>query len=50
VATVEDLLVLKLIANRPLDQRDAILLATDHTIDWPYVEQLGGDMGRLRAP
>lgn len=39
VSTVEDLLVLKLIANRPVDQRDAFLLARDHAIDWPYVER-----------
>lgn len=38
VATAEDLIVLKLIANRPIDHSDTFLLARDNPIDWPYVE------------
>lgn len=38
VATPEDLIVLKLIANRPIDHADTFLLARDNAIDWPYVE------------
>ncbi|MBA4179246.1 MAG: hypothetical protein C0506_01520 [Anaerolinea sp.] len=38
VATVEDLLVLKLIANRKKDQNDLIDLALLDGIDWSYVE------------
>jgi hypothetical protein len=52
VATVEDLVILKLIANRPVDQRDAFLLARDNAIDWPYVERWAATWDvsdRLRA-
>ncbi len=38
VATVEDLLVLKLIANRKKDQGDLYDLAARDGIDWSYVE------------
>lgn len=38
VATVEDLLVLKLIANRKKDQNDLIELAALEAVDWSYVE------------
>jgi hypothetical protein len=39
VATPEDLLVLKLIADRAKDQGDLAALAALPTIDWPYVER-----------
>jgi hypothetical protein len=39
IATPEDLIVLKLIANRPIDHTDTFLLARDNPIDWSYVEQ-----------
>ncbi|HEU4431532.1 MAG TPA: DUF6036 family nucleotidyltransferase [Myxococcota bacterium] len=38
VATPEDLIVLKLIANRPKDQIDLLGLAALDGLDWPYVE------------
>ena len=38
VATLEDLIVLKLIANRPQDHVDTFHLARDNAIDWGYVE------------
>ena len=44
--------VSKLIANRPVDQRDAFLLARDNAIDWPYVERWAATWDvsdRLRA-
>lgn len=37
VATAEDLIVLKLIANRPVDHTDTYLLGRDNAIDWAYV-------------
>jgi hypothetical protein len=39
VASVEDLIVLKLIANRPKDQVDLLALAALQGIDWSYVER-----------
>lgn len=39
VATPEDLIVLKLIANRPQDIADSIELAQMPDLDWPYIEQ-----------
>ena len=39
VATPEDLIVLKLIANRTRDHIDVDTLARQETIDWAYVEQ-----------
>ena len=38
VASAEDLIVLKLIANRPKDQVDLLALAALPGIDWSYVE------------
>ncbi len=38
IATVEDLIVMKLIADRPKDQVDLIGLAALSNIDWTYVE------------
>lgn len=52
VATVEDLLVLKLIADRPKDQGDLDGLARRPGIDWAYVERWANEWGveaRLRA-
>jgi hypothetical protein len=42
VATPEDLIVLKLIANRPTDHVDTFLLGRDNPIDWEYVEHWAG--------
>jgi hypothetical protein len=39
VATAEDLIVLKLIADRPKDQADLIGLTQLEGLDWLYVEQ-----------
>jgi hypothetical protein len=39
VASPEDLIVLKLIANRPKDQVDLLALAALPDLDWPYVER-----------
>lgn len=39
IATVEDLIVLKLIASRAKDQNDLLGLARLSGIDWPYVER-----------
>ncbi len=39
VATAEDLIVLKLIANRPKDQVDLLGLAALPSLDWPYIER-----------
>ena len=39
VATVEDLIVLKLIANRPKDQLDLLGMVALPSIDWAYVER-----------
>jgi hypothetical protein len=55
VATAEDLIVLKLIANRPKDQNDLRGLAQLPDLDWPYVEHWASEWGvldelrRLRA-
>lgn len=52
VATVEDLIVLKLIADRPKDQGDLDGLARLPGIDWGYVERWAEEWGlatRLRA-
>jgi hypothetical protein len=38
-ATPEDLVILKLIANRPKDQRDLLELGQMPDIDWAYVEE-----------
>lgn len=38
VATVEDLIVMKLIAGRSVDQHDILGLIRIPDIDWPYVE------------
>jgi hypothetical protein len=38
-ATPEDLVILKLIANRPKDQRDLFELGQLPDIDWSYVEK-----------
>ena len=39
VASPEDLIVLKLIANRPKDQVDLLALAALGDLDWAYVER-----------
>jgi hypothetical protein len=39
IATPEDLIVLKLIANRPKDQVDLLGLVRLPGLDWPYVER-----------
>lgn len=55
VATPEDVVVLKLIANRPQDQADAINLGLIEGLDWEYVERwsevwdIGDRLGHLRA-
>ena len=55
VATVEDLLVLKLIADRPKDQGDLASLSARADIDWSYVErwcrewEIEDRLRRLRA-
>ncbi len=54
VATAEDLIVLKLIANRPKDQVDLLALAALPGIDWSYIERWADAwnvrdvLGRLR--
>jgi len=45
VATVEDLIVLKLIADRPKDQGDLDGLARLPGIDWSYVERWAREWG-----
>ena len=45
IATVEDLLVLKLIANRPKDRGDLVGLAALPGIDWAYVERWAAEWG-----
>ena len=47
VATPEDLLVLKLIANRPKDQADISGLVALSAMDWPYVQQAAEEWGVL---
>ncbi len=52
VATPEDLIVLKLIANRSRDRLDVEELARHRRIDWPYVEEWATTWGvadRLQA-
>jgi hypothetical protein len=55
VASPEDLIVLKLIADRPKDQEDLRGLARLPSIDWSYVERCAeewrvqGRLLRLRA-
>lgn len=52
VATPEDLIVLKLIANRSRDRLDVHHLATQYPIDWPYVAEWAATWGvadRLQA-
>jgi hypothetical protein len=39
VATVEDLIILKLIANRSIDHEDVIRLGATPNLDWQYVEE-----------
>ena len=39
VASPEDLIVLKLVANRPKDQVDLLALAALPQLDWPYIER-----------
>jgi hypothetical protein len=51
VATIEDLLVSKLIADRPKDQADLLGLAALPDVDWGYVEHWAAEWGvtdRLR--
>ena len=54
IASVEDLIVLKLIANRPKDQADLLALVALPDVDWPYVERwadawsVGDVLSRLR--
>jgi hypothetical protein len=47
VATVEDLLVLKLIADRPKDQADLDGLLAVGALDWAYVERWATTWGVL---
>lgn len=47
VATVEDLIVLKLIADRPKDQADIEGLLDLGSVDWSYVEQWAATWGVL---
>jgi len=51
VATVEDLLLLKLEANRPIDLDDAIALKDVHggSLDREYVDARAGELGLTRA-
>lgn len=55
VATPEDLLVLKLIADRPKDQVDLLGLASRDGLDWAYIEEaarewdLGERLAALRG-
>lgn len=54
IATPEDLLILKLIANRPKDHNDIFRLIESQAIDWEYVEhwaemwQVGAILSGLR--
>jgi hypothetical protein len=56
VATPEDLIVMKLIANRAKDRADLEGLVRLPAVDWDYVERWAGEwgvleqLGRLRAP
>lgn len=55
VATPEDLIVLKLIADRPKDQVDLLSLSALPALDWAYVERwakewdVGARLARLRG-
>jgi hypothetical protein len=49
VATVEDLIVLTLIANRPKDQNDLLGLVALPAIDWSYVERWAREWDVLDA-
>lgn len=52
VATPEDLLILKLIANRPKDRIDLLGLVGIPALDWRYVERVATEWGvidHLRA-
>jgi hypothetical protein len=40
-ATVEDLIILMLIADRPKDQVDLMSLTRIQDLEWPYIEALG---------
>lgn len=48
VATPEDLMVLKLVAGRPRDQRDLAELAAIPGLDWAYVERWARAWGAQR--
>lgn len=47
IATPEDLIVLKLIANRPKDRIDLLGLAALPALDWGYVEHAAAEWGVL---
>jgi hypothetical protein len=47
VATAEDLIVFKLIANRPKDRLDLHGLIRLPHLDWPHVERWAGEWGVL---
>jgi hypothetical protein len=47
VATPEDLIVMKLIANRPKDRVDLAGLLRLPALDWDYVERWAGEWGVL---
>lgn len=55
IATPEDLIILKLIANRPKDQVDLLGLVRLPDLDWPYVDraarewELAPSLSELRA-
>jgi Nucleotidyltransferase of unknown function (DUF6036) len=49
IATPEDLIVFKLIANRPKDQNDLLGLVRLPNLDWPYVEHWATEWGVLEA-
>jgi hypothetical protein len=43
VATPEDLVVLKLIANRSVDHKDLVNLMTLPSLDWPYIRKFADE-------
>lgn len=45
VATPEDVIVLKLIANRSQDQKDTIVLGSAEDIDWDYIARWATEWG-----
>ncbi|HYC49483.1 MAG TPA: nucleotidyl transferase AbiEii/AbiGii toxin family protein [Gemmatimonadaceae bacterium] len=47
VASVEDLIILKLIADRPKDQADLAGLLGLSALDWPYIEKWSAAWGVL---